>query len=195
MISKELLEKILEQLDPFDTVPDNEGNHTVSWTTYGCSSLSRGGTYYDKANNQRLSEMFEGRQGVRKYDGWPGVHSIDFNPSLMDEETGELLLAALEDMHIGNPGYPCLDEDLANRLEMDDIIEAVAEALDDAASHDETGMFPEGYEADEKDARLMLEIIDRMGDGCVVEPQPGPYVYVDEDRFAKLIPEFVKKRF
>ena len=50
MITDGKLSAILSYLSDDDKVPDENGEYSISYTTYGCSSLSVGGSYFDKAN-------------------------------------------------------------------------------------------------------------------------------------------------
>ena len=177
------LNAILSLLEPQDRIPDENGRYTVSCTIYGSSSLSVGGTYYDKANNIRLSETLGGRPGIIEATSWPGVYSIAFNPEAADDETADALIAALEDMHLSG-GYPCLDEDLAASLEWDDKTEAVEEALDDMVFRGELAL-PPGWTV----KRILMTVtakLDERGDVLITEP--GPSVYLDEDRFGEALP-------
>ena len=85
MISKETLDRILEQLEPEDRTP-YDGLYTISHTIYGCSSLSRGGTYYDWANNHELAKAIndDKLQGVYERNDCPSAFSIVFNPKKME---------------------------------------------------------------------------------------------------------------
>lgn len=141
-MTNDKLDAIIALLDDHDKVPDENGWYTISFTTYGNSSLALGGTYYDQANNYRLTAMLKGRNGFHELASWPGVYSLSFDPAVMDDETAEMLISALQDMHL-NGNYPCLDEDLANSLEWDDKTEAVKEALNDM-EYDEDLSLPDG---------------------------------------------------
>ena len=180
------LNAILSLLEPQDRIPDGNGRYTVSYTTYGSSSLSAGGTYYDKANNLRLSETLGGRPGIIEAAFWPGVYSIAFDPEAADNGTADALISMLEDMRLSG-GYPCLDEDLAASLEWDDKTAAVEEALDDMAFRGEL-ILPDGWTV----KRILMAVtakLDERGDVLITEP--GPSVYRDEDRFGKLVPAIV----
>lgn len=192
MISQATLDRILEQLETEDRIPFDNGRYTVSHTIYGCSSLSRGGTYYNQVNNNELTKTInEGKlKGVYERHDYPGVNSIVFRPEEMDEESAETLISFLEDVNMAaRSSVPCIDEDAANDLEYEDTIEALVDELDDIVFHDdeENPLFPMGFEPDMSVAAELLSIINSWpGDDPIIIEQ-GPYVFVDRDKLAPYV--------
>lgn len=179
MISVEKLSAILSYLSDDDRVPDENGEYTISYTTYGCSSLSVGGTYYDKANNFGLLSMLKATEGIRERSSWPGVYSLVFDPEKMRDEDADRLLQGLSAMNEHDIGYPCIDEDMANRLELEDKEEAVRDELNDLK---EAGNeLVDGYEIDINLVDKVMKAMDETGDVLVVEP--GPSIYLDTEKF------------
>lgn len=184
MISKETLDRIREQLEPEDRTP-YEGLYTVSHTIYGCSSLSRGGTYYDQVNNHHLSAAISDKklQGIYERNDYPGVFSIVFNPEKIDEQSAKTLISFLEDVNMNaKTSVPCIDENLAYDLEYDDVLDAITEELDDIIFHDE-GRFPKGFEADRSTASYLLMLIPDSYD-CFATVEQGPSIFIDSEKFA-----------
>lgn len=188
MISKETLDRILEQLEPEDRTP-YDGLYTVSHTIYGCSSLSRGGTYYDWANNHELAKTIndEKLQGIYEHNDYPGVFSIIFNPVKMDERSAEILISFLEDVNINaSSSVPCIDEDAANELEYNDTLDALVSELDDISFHDEK-KFPLGFVPDVNIAAELLKIIDNFPGDNPITVEQGPTIYIDRDKLAPYV--------
>ena len=188
MISKETLDRILEQLEPEDRAP-YEGFYTVSHTVYGCSSLSRGGTYYDWENNHHLSKAIndDKLQGIYERNDYPNVFSIIFNPEKMDERSAEILISFLEDVNMNaHSSVPCIDEDAANGLEYNDTLDALVSELDDISFHDEK-KFPLGFTPDVNIAAELLDIIDRFPGDNPITVEQGPTIYIDRDKLAPYV--------
>ena len=133
MISEKTLSRILGYLDEEDRTPDETGCYTVSNTIFGCSSLSRGGSFCDKANNLILSDEIEcgNLGGVEERASWPGVYSIVFHPEKMTEESAEKLLEylVLMDENRRWSEMPCIDENRVYEMEDKEIRETLAEAV------------------------------------------------------------------
>lgn len=188
MITTARLEEILSYLEEEDRIPDERGEYTVSRTIYGSSSLSRGGSYHDKANNVLIAEAIRDVEGIHERSSWPGVFSIVFNPEKMDDRAAERLLLLLEDMD-GHGGYPCLDEQLAYDMEAEDEMAAMRCIMDDLA-FDGLLDIPEGMDACGDEAvGIMLDIV-RDLDPCAIVTEPGPEIYIDAERVEKHVPEF-----
>lgn len=188
MISKETLDRILEQLEPEDRTP-YDGLYTVSHTIYGCSSLSRGGTYYDWENNHELAKAIndEKLQGIYEHNDYPGVFSIIFNPEKMDERSAEILIRFLEDVNMNaSSSVPCIDEDAANELEYNDILDALVSELDDISFHDEK-KFPLGFTPDVNIAAELLRIIDSFPGDNPITVEQGPTIYIDRDKLSPYV--------
>ena len=188
MISTKTLEKILEQLEPEDRAP-YEGFYTVSHTVYGCSSLSRGGTYYDWANNHELAKAIndEKLQGIYERNDYPGAFSIVFNPEKMDERSAEILISFLEDVNMNaRSSVPCIDEDAANELEYNDTLDALVSELDDVMFHDGK-KFPLGFVPDVNIAAELLKIIDNFPGDNPITVEQGPTIYIDRDKLAPYV--------
>ena len=188
MISKETLDRILEQLEPEDRTP-YDGLYTISHTIYGCSSLSRGGTYYDWANNHELAKAIndDKLQGVYERNDCPSVFSIVFNPKKMDERSAEILISFLEDVNMNaHSSVPCIDEDAANELEYNDTLDALVSELDDISFHDEK-KFPLGFVPDVNIAAELLDIIDRFPGDNPITVEQGPTIYIDRDKLAPYV--------
>ena len=194
MNSDTLLEKILEKLDERDRIPDENDWYTVSWTTYGSSSLADCGSYFDKANNLTITKEIEAGtlQGVKERASWPGVHSIVFRPDDVSEESAARLLSILDDMIIEGPGYPCIDEDLAWSLELEDTREAIKAELETIAWN-YPGLFLEEDYEDESETSFTARFIDEVIRECddadlpVIGIELGPSVYVDSGRLEKIV--------
>lgn len=188
MITTARLEEILPYLEEEDRIPDEKGEYTVSHTIYGSSSLSRGGSYFDKANNVLIAEAIKDIEGIRERSSWPGVHSITFNPDEMDDRAAERLLLLLEDMN-EHSGYPCLDEQLAYDMEGEDEMAAMRCIMDDLAFEGMLdvpgGMDPCGDEA----VSLMLEIV-RERDPAAIVCETGPDVYIDAESVVRCVDAF-----
>lgn len=188
MISKETLDNILEQLEPEDRAP-YEGFYTVSHTVYGYSSLSRGGTYYDWANNHELAKAIndDKLQGVYERNDCPSVFSIVFNPEKMDERSAEILISFLEDVNMNaHSSVPCIDEDAANELEYNDTLDALVSELDDISFHNEK-KFPLGFIPDVNIAAELLKIIDNFPGDDPITVEQGPTIYIDRDKLAPYV--------
>lgn len=182
MITKELSEAILEALD---TVITKDGWYTIPETIYGCYSLSLGGSYCEKANNLILSDEFRDTPGVRKKADYPGIYFIQFNPELMDTDTAERLLSRLQDIRMhATFSVPCLDEDLAAKLEAEDARDALMETVGDIAFSD-TVHIPDQCVSDERFANLLIKanagVLDLYSIEC------GPSVFVHEDEVIQLL--------
>lgn len=135
MISNETLNRILDLLESEDRIP-YDGLYTVSHTIYGCSSLSRGGSYYDQINNLELTQIIndEKLEGIYEQNDYPSVFSIIFNPEKMDERSAEILISFLEDVNINaKSSVPCIDENLASDTEFEDLETEIRTLLDDYA--------------------------------------------------------------
>lgn len=188
MITSELFERIISLLDEEDRTPDERGEYTVSHTIYGSSSLSRGGSYFDKANNTLITEAIKDVEGIHERSSWPGVYSIVFNPERMDDKAAERLLLLLENMD-GHSGYPCLDEQLAYDMEAEDEMAAMRCIMDDLA-FDGLLDIPEGIDpCGDEAVGIMLGIIRNL-DPCAIVTEPGPEIYIDAERVEKHAPEF-----
>ena len=188
MISKETLDRILEQLEPEDRTP-YDGLYTISHTIYGCSSLSRGGTYYDWANNHELAKAIndDKLQGVYERNDCPSAFSIVFNPKKMDERSAEILISFLEDVNMNaRSSVPCIDEDAANELEYNDTLDALVSELDDISFHDEK-KFPLGFIPDVNIAAELLKIIDNFPGDDPITVEQGPTIYIDRDKLAPYV--------
>ena len=184
MITDEKLSAILEYLTDDDKVPDENREYTISYTTYGCSSLSVGGSYYDKANHFGLLSMLQGAEGIREHSSWPGVYSLVFNPEKMRDEDAERLLQGLSAMNEHDLGYPCIDEDMISRFELEDKEEAVRDELNDLKEAGNELL--DGYEIDINLVDKVLRAMDETGDVLIVEP--GPSIYLDSDKFLERLP-------
>ena len=194
MIKEETLAKLLDVLEEEDRIPDEDGWYTVSGTIYGSSSLSRGGSYFDKANNLTITKEIEAGTlpGVKERASWPGVYSIVFRPDDMSEESAARLLSILEDMVIEGPGYPCIDEDLAYALELEDTREAIKNELETIAWN-YPGLFLEEDYEDESETSFTARFVDDVIRECndadlpVIFIEQGPSVFVDSGRLEKVI--------
>lgn len=187
MISSGTLDRILDNLDKEDRVPNEGGYYTVSNTIYGCSSLSRGGSYYDWANNFELTKMInEGKlPGVYERSDWPAVFSIIFNPEKMTEESAERLISFLEDVNMNaRTSVPCINEDIANELEMNDVIDALVWAVRDIADNEDS-ILPESLQVDNRFIDILLRFNQGMEELYTIET--GPSVYVDTDTLQRVI--------
>lgn len=182
MLIKELSEALLEAID---TVIEEDGWYTIPETIYGCSSLSLGGSYYEKANNLILSDEFREAPGVREKADYPGIYFIQFNPDLLDTDTAERLLSRLQDIRMHeSTSVPCLDEDMAARLEAEDVRNALMETLGDIAFSG-TVHIPDQCVSDERFADLLIKanagVLDLYSTEC------GPSVFVHEEEVIQLI--------
>lgn len=184
MITDKKLSAILSYLIDDDKVPDENGEYTISYTTYGCSSLSVGGSYYDKANHFGLLSMLQGAEGIRERSSWPGVYSLVFAPEKMRDEDADRLLQGLSAMHEHDIGYPCIDEDMANRLELEDKEEAVWDELDNLKENGNELLA--SLEIDINLIDNVLRAMDGTGDILIVEP--GPSIYLDSEKFLVHLP-------
>lgn len=183
-----LLERIISHLDEEDRTPDERGEYTISHTIYGSSSLSRGGSYFDKANHTLIAEAIKDVEGIHERSAWPGVYSIVFNPEKMDDRAAERLLLLLEDMD-GHGGYPCLDEQLAYDMEAEDEMAAMRCIMDDLA-FDGLLDVPEGIDpCGDEAVGIMLDIVRSLAP-CAIVTEPGPEIYIDAERVEKHIPQF-----
>lgn len=154
MISKKLSEALLEAIG---TIIAEDGWYTIPGTIYGCPSLSQGGSYYEKANNLILSDEFREASGVREKADYPGVYFIQFNPELMDTDTAERLLSRLVDIRMhASSSVPCLDEDLAAKLEAEDVRNALMETIESIAFSG-TVYIPEQCVSDKRFADLLIK--------------------------------------
>lgn len=189
MISQATLDRILEQLETEDRIPFDNGRYTVSHTIYGCSSLSRGGTYYDQVNNNELTKTIndEKLQGIYEHNNYPGVFSIMFNPEKMDERSAEILISFLEDVNMNaSSSVPCIDEDAANELEYNDTLDALVSELDDISFHDEK-KFPLGFVPDVNIAAELLKIIGSFPGDDPITVEQGPTIYIDRDKLSPYV--------
>lgn len=181
MISEETLSRILELLEVEDRIP-YEGRYTVSHTIYGCSSLSRGGTYCDLVNNNELTKAIndENLEGVYEHTDYPGVFSIVFNPEKMDERSAEILISFLEDVNINaRSGVPCIDENLATELEIADLETEVRTLLDDYAWQLETTFSEE----------VVNEVVGRISARGLYAVECGPSIYIETKDFEDVLKE------
>lgn len=202
MISEGTLAKLLEVLDDEDRIPDEDGWYTVSGTTYGSSSLSRGGSYFDKANNLTITKEIEAGtlEGVRERASWPGVCSIVFRPEDMGEEGAQRLALLVEGigLHASYVGTPCLDEDLAYELEAEDERQAVRAELERLA-FDKPELFSLSAFEDEEMTTLRDEAVMAVisacqeQDPCAIVVETGPSVFVDADRLEKVVRSMDRK--
>ena len=189
MISQATLDRILEQLETEDRIPFDNGRYTVSHTIYGCSSLSRGGTYYDQVNNNELTKTIndEKLQGIYEHNNYPGVFSIMFNPEKMDERSAEILISFLEDVNMNaRTSVPCIDEDAANELEYNDTLDALVSELDDITVHDEK-KFPLGFTPDVNIAAELLKIIYNSPGDDPITVEQGPTIYIDRNKLSPYV--------
>ena len=182
MITKELSEALLGAIG---TIITEDGWYTISETIYGCSSLSRGGSYCEKANNLILSDEFRDAPGVREKADYPGVYFIQFNPDLMDTDTAERLLSRLGDIRMhASTSVPCLDEDMAARLEAEDVRNALMETIESIAFSG-TVHIPDQCISDERFADLLIKanagVLDLYSIEC------GPSVFVHEEEVIQLL--------
>lgn len=188
MISKETLDRILEQLEPEDRAP-YDGLYTVSHTIYGCSSLSRGGTYYDWENNHELAKAIndEKLQGIYEHNDYPGVFSIVFDPKKMDSRSAKILISFLEDVNMNaHSSVPCIDEDAANELEYNDTLDALVSELDDIMFHDEKE-FPLGFVPEVNIASELLRIINSFPGDNPITIEQGPTIFIDRDKLSPYV--------
>ena len=193
MITDGKLSAILSYLTDDDRIPDENGEYTISYTTYGCSSLSVGGSYFDKANHFGLLSMLQGAEGIRERSSWPGVYSLVFNPEKMRDEDADRLLQELSAMHEHDIGYPCIDEDMASRFEFEDKEEAVRDELDDLKENGNELL--DNLKIDINLIDKVLRAMDETGDVLIVEP--GPSIYLDTEKFLERLPSvstILKKR-
>lgn len=182
MITKELSEALLGAIG---TIITEDGWYTISETIYGCSSLSRGGSYCEKANNLILSDEFRDAPGVREKADYPGVYFVQFCPDLLDTDTAERLLARLGDIRMhASSSVPCLDEDMAARLEAEDVRNALMEAIESIAFSG-TVHIPDQCVSDERFADLLIKanagVLDLFSIEC------GPSVFVHEEEVVQLL--------
>lgn len=188
MITTARLEEILPYLEEEDRIPDERGEYTISHTIYGSSSLSRGGSYFDKANHTLIAEAIKDVEGIHERSSWPGIYSIVFNPEKMDDRAADRLVTLLDEMH-ANGTYPCLDEQLAYEMEAGDEMAAMRCIMDDLAFDGlldvPEGMDPCGDEA----VSLMLEIV-RERDPAAIVCETGPDVYIDAERVWRHVDAF-----
>lgn len=196
MITEEALARLLETLEEEDRIPDEDGWYTASGTVYGSSSLSRGGSYFDKANNLTITKEIEAGtlEGVRERASWPGVYSIVFRPEDMSEEGAQRLTLLIEgiSLHASYAGTPCLDEDLAFEMEAEDEREAVRQELEDLAFDKPELFSPSDFEDAEmttiKDETVMTVISAcQKQDPCAIVVETGPSVFVDADRLENVV--------
>lgn len=182
MISKELSEALLEAIG---TVITEDGWYTIPETIYSCSSLSQGGSYYEKANNLIISDEFRDDPGVREKADYPGVYFVQFNTDLMDTDTAERLLSRLEDIRIqASSSVPCLDEDMAARLEAEDVSDALMETIEDIAFSGAVHI-PDQCASDERFAALLIKANAGVLDLCSIEC--GPSVFIHEEEVIQLL--------
>lgn len=181
MISEETLDRILDQLEPEDKIP-YEGRYTVSHTIYGCSSLSRGGTYCDLVNNIELIKTIidEKLEGIYEHTDYPGVFSIVFNPEKMDERSAEILISFLEDVNINaRSSVPCIDENLTSDAEFEDLETEVRAILDDYAWQLET-TFSE---------KVVNEVVGRISARGLYAVECGPSIFIETKDFEDVLKE------
>ena len=184
MITDGKLCAILSYLTDDDKVPDENGEYTISYTTYGSSSLSIGGSYYDKANHFGLLSMLQGTEGIWERSSWPGVYSLVFDPEKMREEDADRLLQGLSAMNEHDIGYPCIDEDMTNRFELEDKEEAVRDELNNLKEAGNELL--DDYEIDINLIDRILRAMDETGDVLIMEP--GPSIYLDTEKFLEHLP-------
>lgn len=203
MISEETLAKLLEVLDDEDVIPDEDGWYTVSGTTYGSSSLSRGGSYFDKANNLTITKEIEAEtlEGVKERASWPGVYSIVFRPEDMSEKSAQRLALLIEgiSLHASYVGTPCLDEDLAFEMEAEDEREAVKDELETLAFDKPELFSPSDFEDEERTTirdETVRDVISACWDqdSCAIVVETGPSVFVDADRLEKVVRDMGRAR-
>lgn len=189
MISEETLSRILNYQLYEDKIPDERGEYKISYTSYGNSSLSLGGSYYDKANNLEFSGC--NIRGLHERASWPGIYFITFNPNEMDEKDAEILITLLGDMHM-HSSYPCLNEQKAYDMEAEDTMLVIKSVLDSLHEDGESDV-PEGFDhCSDKAASIMLSLIyEDRPDAIMIET--GPDVYIDEDAVKGLLPRFREK--
>lgn len=190
MISEKTLSRILGYLDEEDSTPDETGCYTVSNTIFGCSSLSRGGSFCDKANNLILSDEIEcgNLGGVEERASWPGVYSIVFHPEKMTEESAEKLLEylVLMDENRRWSEMPCIDENRVYEMEDKEIRETLAEAVQGII--DEYVLLPCNLELDERFINIIRNTKQATsGELYVIEP--GPDVFIRDEALKKAIIE------
>lgn len=181
MISKETLSRILELLEPEDRIP-YEGRYTVSHTIYGCTSLSRGGTYCDLVNNNELTKTIndEKLEGIYEHTDYPGVFSIVFNPEKMDERSAEALISFLEDVNINaHSGVPCIDENLVSDVEFDDLETEVRAILDDYVWQLETTFSEE----------VVNEMVGHISARSLYIVECGPSIFIETKDFEDVLKE------
>lgn len=181
MISNETLDRILDLLETEDRIP-HDGLYTVSHTIYGCSSLSRGGSYYDKVNNLELSKIIneEKLEGIYEQNDYPSVFSIVFNPEKMDERSAEILISFLEDVNINaRSSVPCIDENRATEMEIEDLETEVRTILDDYAWQLETTFSEE----------VVNEIVKRISARGFYAVECGPSIFIETIDFENVLKE------
>lgn len=181
MISEKTLSRILDQLEPEDRIP-YEGRYTVSHTIYGCSSLSKGGTYCDQVNNIELIKTIidEKLEGIYEHTDYPGVFSIVFNPEKMDERSAEILISFLEDVNINaRSGVPCIDENLATDAEFEDLETEVRAILDDYAWQLGTTFSEE----------VVNEVVGRISARSLYIVECGPSIFIETKDFEDVLKE------
>lgn len=182
MISKELLETLMEAIG---TAITEDGWYIIPETIYGCSSLTMGGSYYEKVNYLILSDEFRDAPGVREKADYPGVYFIQFNPDLMDTDTAEKLLSRLGDIRMhASTSVPCLDEDLAARLEAEDVRNALMKTIESIA-FDGTVYIPDQCTSDERFGNLLIKANASVLDLYSIEC--GPSVFVHEEEVIQLL--------
>lgn len=185
MISEDTLSRILELLEPEDRIP-YEGRYTVSHTIYGCSSLSRGGTYCDLVNNNELTKTIndEKLKGVYEHTDYPGVFSIIFNPEKMDERSAEVLISFLEDVNSNaRSSVPCIDENLASELEFEDLETEIRATLDDYAWQLETSFSEE----------VVNKVVGRISACSLYIVECGPSIFIETRDFEDVLKEVCPK--
>ena len=190
MISEKTLSRILSYLDEEDRIPDKTGYYTVSNTTFGCSSLSRGGSFSDKANNLILSDEIEygNLEGVKERSSWPGVYSIVFHPEKMTEESAETLIEHLVMMDENRrwSGMPCIDESRVYKMEDDEIRETLTEAVQGII--DEYVLLPCSLELDERFINAIRNT-EQASSGELYVIEQGPSVFIRDEALRKAIIE------
>lgn len=181
MISEETLSRILDLLEVEDKIP-YEGHYTVSHTIYGCTSLTRGGTYCDLVNNNELIKTIndEKLKGVYEHTDYPGVFSIVFNPEKMDERSAEVLISFLEDVNINaRSSVPCIDENLASDAEFEDLETEVRAILDDYAWQLGTTFSEE----------VVNEVVGCISARSLYIVECGPSIYIETKDFEDVLKE------
>lgn len=190
---QETIKAIISLLDPCDQVPDEYGEYIISSTIHalGSCSLSRGGSYVEKANYEALNSELSDCTGIFRRNEYPGVYFLTFNPDKLNPYSANKLLSLLEDISLNKSSH-CINEDLAYQLEFSDTIEYLLEMLagTEVVKNDEVL----SKVADDEIAKAGYSMIQSL-DPSVMTVEPGPGIFINEEKFmTKILPE-VKKHF